>query len=187
MQPFSLSRHYCLANVLPDRCSTGPAIPRVVSHESGDYRSMTLSSERPVRSHWLLPKFRYCPNWATTDTPGVTRRLPASTGRLLPNCSLCAFTHNHVSTKSVRAFTVPLLYSSGISPYCCSTPNQTIHHQRSTWISLTIHRTGSPQHLYIDSHNTLYFLYTTSICLSQDPSNNCAPTGSSVSLHTYPD
>ena len=49
----------------------------------------------------------------------------------------------------VRAFTVPLLYhpgfhrtaviSSGLSQCCCSTSNRTIHHQGSTWTSLTIH------------------------------------------------
>ena len=104
------------------------------------------------------PGMPISPKLAPTNIPGVTRRIPASTGRILPN-TLCAFTHNHASTKYVWAFTVPLLYSSGLSPYHCSTRNRTIHHQGSTWISLTIHRTQSPQHLYIDSHNTLYFLY----------------------------
>ena len=94
------------------------------------------------------PGMPISPKLAPTDTPRVTRRLPASTGRLFLNCSLWGFTHNHASTN---------MY--GLSPYCCSTPNRTIHHQGSTWISLSIHRTQSPQHLYIDSHNTLYFYH----------------------------
>ena len=151
MQPFSLSPNYCLANVLPDRCSTGLAIPGVGNHPR--------VRELPVRSHRALPECRYRPNWlppTPPESPDDFRPPPAGYSRTALSAHSLTITRLQ---KCVRAFTVPLLYSSGLSPYRCSTPNRTINHQGSTWISLTIHRTQSPQHLYIDSHNTLYFLY----------------------------
>ena len=116
MRPFSLSPNYCLANVLPDRCSTRPAIPGVVSRVRGlpDYDS----SFRPagVLSPGA-PAMPISPKLAPTDTPGVTLRFLASTGRLLPNCSLCAFTHNHVYTKYVRVFR-----GTGVTQYWLEEP-----------------------------------------------------------------
>ena len=113
MQPFSLSRH-CLANVLPDWCSTGPVIPGVVSDE----RTTTLTPNRLVRSHRVIPECRYCPNWLPPH-PGVTRRLPAPTDRLFPNCSLCAFNHTGYA-KICPGFHLTAVMLSRLSPYCCS-------------------------------------------------------------------
>ena len=108
MQPFSLSPNYCLANVLPDRCSTGPAIPGVVSHESGDYRTMTLSPNRPVHSHRVLPECRYRPNWlppTPPESPDDFRPPPAGYSR---------------TALSAHSLTITRLQNmSGLSPYHC--------------------------------------------------------------------
>ena len=107
MQPLSLSPNYCLANVLPDRCSTRPAIPGVVSHESGDYRTTSLSSNRPVRSHRELPECRYCLDWlppTPPESPNDFRPSPAGYSELL---SLRIHSHSHIQNMS------------GLSPYCC--------------------------------------------------------------------
>ena len=100
---------YCLTNFLPGRCSTRPEIPGVVSHESGDHWTTSLPPGWPVRSHRALPECRYLPKLAPTDTPespDCSRHPPC---RLLPNRSLCTFTHNRVFTTM-----------SGLSQYCCS-------------------------------------------------------------------
>ena len=72
--------------------------------------------------------------------------------------------------KYVRAFTVPLFYASGLSPYRCSRcpgfHHTAVHMDLPNYPLNTI-----PQHLYIDSHNTLYLPYKSSMCLSQDRSN----------------
>ena len=60
----------CLTAFLPDRFSTGPAIPGAVSHQSGDYRTTNLPPRRAVDTHWALSECQYNPNRATTDTPG---------------------------------------------------------------------------------------------------------------------
>ena len=125
-QPLFLSLHYCLANVLPDRCSTGPPIPGVVSHESGDYRTTSRPPNRPLRSHRALPECRYRPNWlppTSPESPDDRRHPPTVTPELL---SLRIHSH---SQKYVLAFTVPLLYYpgfhrttvilSGLSPHRC--------------------------------------------------------------------
>ena len=142
------------------------------THESGDCRTTTLPSDRPVRSHRALPECRYRPNWlppTPPESPDYFRPPPAGYSRT----ALFLRIHSQSRVyKYVRAFTVPLFYTSGLSPYCCYIPNRTIHNQGSTWTSLTIHRTQFPQHLNIDSHNTLYLLYKSSMCLSQDRSNN---------------
>ena len=130
-QPCSLSPHYCLTNVLPDRCSTGPAIPGVVSHESGDYWTMPRSFNRPVRSHRAPPECRYRPNWlppTPPESPVDLRPSPTSYFRT----ALSAHSLTLGIRKYVRAFTVPLSYCpgfhrtavilSGLSPYRCSKP-----------------------------------------------------------------
>ena len=169
MQSVLLTPNYCLTNFLPDRCSTGPAIPGVVSHASGDYRTTTLPSDRPVTG---------CSRNADIAQTGSHRHPlshpTTSDLRRLDTPELLSVRIHSQSRvyRYVRAFTVPLFYTSGLSPYCCSTPNRTIHNQGSTWISLAIHRTQSPPHLCIDLHNTLYLLYKSSMRLSQDRSNN---------------
>ena len=110
------------------------------------------------------PGMSILPKLATTDTPGVTRRLPALTDWLFPNCSLCAFTHTWY-IKICPGFHRTAVLLSGLSPYCCSMPMT--HRQGSTWISLTIRRTQSPN-TCINSYETLYSLSKTSKCLSQD-------------------
>ena len=82
-----------------------------IIHESGDYRTMTLPSGRPVHSHRALPKCRYRPNWlppTPPESPDYFRHPPAGYSRTA--LSLCAFTHNRMSTNM-----------SGLSPYCCYT------------------------------------------------------------------
>ena len=79
------------------------------------------------------PGMPISPKLAPTDTPGVTRRPPTFTDRLLPNRSLYAFTHTWYTKTcpgfhrtavilsrlslyrcyAVRAFTVPLLCCPG--------------------------------------------------------------------------
>ena len=93
---------YCLTNFLPDRCSTGPAIPGA--------------------------ECRYCPNWATTDTPespDYLQHLPAGYSRTalsahsltIAYLQICPGFHR-TAVLCVRAFTVLLFYVSGLSPYC---------------------------------------------------------------------
>ena len=132
------------------------------------------------------PRMPISPKLAPTDTPGVTRRLPASTGRLLPNCSLCAFTHNHASAKYVRAFTVSLLYLSGLSPYRCSTPNRTIHHQVSTWISLSNYPPNTiPPNTCISIHTTRFTFYIIyHVSLSRTQQQQSSPRKLRVTSHT---
>ena len=114
--------------------------------------------------------------------PIITRLPSTSACRIIPNCSLCTFTHNRVFTNmsglspyccyicpgfhrtavlGVRAFTILLFYSYLNYTQTCipmDLPNNPLN---------TI-----PQHLYIDLNNTLYWLTKSSICLSQDRSNN---------------
>ena len=106
---------YCLTNFLPDRCSTGPAILGVVSHESGDYRTMTLPPDRPVRSHRALPECQYCPNWL----PPTPRSHPTTSDTCLPDTLEQLSLHIHSQSRVyryVQAFTVLLLHTSGLSP-----------------------------------------------------------------------
>ena len=147
---------YCHINFLLDRCSAGPAIPGVVSHESGDYRNYNS----PFRPAGVLsagaPGMLISPKLGPTDTPGVTRLLPTSAVRILPNCSPCAFTHQPHVYKYVWAFTVPLFYTSGLSPYRCS---RCPGFHRTAVLLLTEQYTTRDPLLYIASHNTLYLLY----------------------------
>ena len=113
-----------------------------------------------------------------TVIPSHTRLLSVSVCRILPKRSLCIFTHN-------RMFTT----MSVLSPYCCSKrlgvhrtavlnvwaftvllfysyPN---YAQTGIPMDLPIYPPNTiPQHLYIDSNNTIYWLNKASICLSQD-------------------
>ena len=111
MQPFSLSPNYCLANGLPDRCSTGLAIPGVVSHESGDYRTTTLPSNQLGALSPGAPGMPISPKLASGLHRPVTPEL----------LSLRIHSQSHVykicpgfhrtAVIFVRAFTVPLFYS----------------------------------------------------------------------------
>ena len=170
---------------VPDRQSPGE-----VSHQSGDYRTTNIPPCWPVCSYWALLECRYCPNWATTDTPespDYLRHLAAGYSRtaLSLSLSLCTFTHNHVFTNM-----------SGLSPYSCSTcPG--FHHVHCTavlyvraFIVLLFYsylnntQTGIPidlpnyplntitKHFYLELNNTLYLLTKTCISLSQDRRNN---------------
>ena len=128
-QPLFLSLHYCLANVLPDRCSTGPAIPGVVSQESGDYRTTSRPPNRLVRSHRALPECRYRPNWlppTPTESPDDLRPPPTGYSRT----ALSAHSLTLGIQKYVWAFTVPLLYYPGFhrtAVQCLSEPHTTRH------------------------------------------------------------
>ena len=70
MEQSFLHAHCSTVSLTSFRCSTGPAIPRVVSHESGDYRTTTLPPGRPLRAHRALPECRYRPNWLPPSPPG---------------------------------------------------------------------------------------------------------------------
>ena len=101
---------------VPDRQSPG-----AVSHQSGDYRTTNLPPCWPVCSYRALPECRYCPNWTTIDTPespDYSRHMPAGYSRTA--LSVHSFTIAY--PQGVWAFTVLLLYVSGLSPYCCSIP-----------------------------------------------------------------
>ena len=84
-----------LIDFLPDRFLTGPAIPRVVSHQNGDYGTTctNLLCHRAVHADRDLPECQYYPNWAPTDTPGLPIRphyRPAGYSR--PTLSVHEFT-----------------------------------------------------------------------------------------------
>ena len=158
----------CLTNFLPDRCSTGP----VGNHPLGLLvRTTNLPPCWPVRSYRALPECRYCPNWATTDTPrtpNYLRHLPARYSRTalsahsltIAYLQRCSGFHRIVVI-GVRAFTVLLFYSylnytqTGITMDITNYPPNTI-----------------TRHLYLELNNTLYSLTKTCIRLSQDRSNN---------------
>ena len=177
MEQTFLHTHYYPVS-LPDRCSTGPAIPGAVSHQSGDYRTTNLLPCWPVRSYREPPECRYCPNYATTDIPGITRLSPPSACRVFPNRSLFTFTHNRVFTKM-----------SGLSAYCCSTC-QGFHRTAVICVRAAVlllselytnrfpmDLTNYPpntiiRHFYLELNNTFYLLTKTCIRLSQDRSNN---------------
>ena len=114
--------------------------------------------------------------------PRDTRLLPTSACRILPNRSLSLSLHIHSQSNmcglspdccykrpgfhrtavlGVRAFTVLLFYS--YSNYTQTGVPMDLPNYPSNKI---------PQHLYIDSNNTLYSLNKSSICLSQDRSSN---------------
>ena len=82
----------------------------MVSHESGYYRTTILRSRPAGALSPAAPGVPISPKLAPTDTPEVTQLRLASAGRILPNRSLCTFTHNHVFTNM-----------SGLSLYCCYT------------------------------------------------------------------
>ena len=133
----------------------------------------------------LSPGAPEVPIFAQTGShrhPGVTRPPSTSVCRIFPNRPLCAFTHNRVFTNM-----------SGLSPYCCSTCpgfhrtavldvraftlllfySYLNHTQAGIPMDLPHYPLNTiPQHLYIDSNNTLYWLAKSSMCLSQDRSNN---------------
>ena len=147
-QSFPHTLLYCLTNFLPDRCSTGPAIPRggfppvrgIPDYESSALLAGALPDipEPLFRSLHIHSQSRiYKDVWAFTV-------LLFYVSGLSPYCcSTCPGFH-HTAVLRVRAFTVLLFYVSGLSPYCCSTPIWTIHKQVSPWILSTIHRTQSP-------------------------------------------
>ena len=100
--------------LLPSKRSSGPVQYRTGNPRGGFPRVWGLpdydSFFQPVG---VLspgaPGMPISPKLAPTDSPGVTRRLPAFTDRLYPNCSLCAHSLTLAYTISVRAFTVLLL------------------------------------------------------------------------------
>ena len=79
---------------------------------------------------------------------------------------------------SAHSLTITCLQNlSGLSPYCCyihpgfhhtAVLLRTIHHQGSTWISLNIHRTGSPPpaNTCISIHTTRFTFYIQHVSLS---------------------
>ena len=148
---------YCLTNFLPGRCSTGPEIPGVVSHESRYHWTTSLPPGWPVRSHRALPECRYLPKLAPTDTPeshDYSRHPPAgysqtalSAHSLTIAClQLCPGFHS-TAVLNVWAFTVLLFYSS---------PN---YAQTGIPMDLPIYPPNTiPQHLYTYSNNTFYWV-----------------------------
>ena len=129
MQPFSVSRHHCLANV-PDRCSTGPAIPGVVSHESGEYWTYNSSSQPGGALSMGAPGM---PIIAYTGSHRHPRSHPTTSGLHRPVIpELLSLSNEHSLTlgiqKYIRAFTVPLLYYPGFyrtAVLCLSEPHTT--------------------------------------------------------------
>ena len=174
----------------------------MASHESRDYRTVSLTSLQtgavldrqspgwfptspgitglrlsvpgwPVHSHQALPECRYHPHWlppTPPESPDYVPHPPAGYSQSV----LSAHSLTIACSQYVRAFTVLLLYTSELSPYYFSRyPG--VH--RTAVLLLTrlctnMHPHGSSQHLYIDSHNTLYLLTKSPMCLSQDRSNN---------------
>ena len=93
----------------------------------------------PMRCFRALPECRYHPNWlppTPPESPDYVRHLPAEYSRkgisahsLTIAClQICPGFHR-TAVIHIRAFTVLLFYMSGLSQYCCSTPNRTIHKQ----------------------------------------------------------
>ena len=194
---------YCLTNFLPDWCNPGPAIPVVASHESGDYRTVSPTSfwtgAIPDRQspRWfptssgingrrisLFPAGR-CALTGHSRNADIahtgSHRHPPESPDYVPHppagysqSALSAHSLTITCSQYVRAFTVLLLYTSGLSPYCCS--RCTGFHRTAVQLlaELCTHRYPhrSSQHLYIDSHNTLYLLTKSPMCLSQNRSNN---------------
>ena len=117
---------------VPDRESPGwfPTSPGItglrLSHPAGRCALTGHSRGADMAQNWLPP-----------TTPAI--RLPDTPEPL----SLHAHSQSRVH-KYVRVFTILMLCTSGLSPYCCSTPNRTIHKQVSTWTSLSSHRTQYP-------------------------------------------
>ena len=159
--------NYCLTNFLPDRCSTGSAIPggglpRV--RGLPDYDSTTPPAGARLSGTPEMPIL------TQLSYHGRTRILLPQAGRIFPNSSICTFTHNHVFTKV-----------SGLSPYCCSTcpgfRRTAVLRVRTLTVLLFypfLNNTCLPmeladyppnaitKHLYIGLNNTLYQL---NICI----------------------
>ena len=137
---------------IPDQQS-----PEAVSHQSGDYRTTDLPPCWPVRSYRALPECRYCPNWATTDTPespDYLRHLPAGYSRTVLSAHSLTIAYlqrcpgfHLTAVLRVRAFTVLLFYSylnytqTGIPIDLPDYPLNTI-----------------TKHLYLELNNTIILL-----------------------------
>ena len=117
MEQPSLHTH-CLTNFLLDRCSTGPAIPGAVSHQSGNYRTTNRPPGWPVCSHRALPKCRYSPKLAPIDTPespdhprpppaGYSRTILSANSLIITCLQICPGFHR-TTVLHVQAFTVLL-------------------------------------------------------------------------------
>ena len=107
-----------LTNFLLDRCSTGPAIPGAVSHQSGNYRTTNL----PPAGRCALIGHPWNADIALTGLPPTPRDHPTTSAICLPDIpellSLHIYSQSRIY-KDVRAFTVLLFYVSGLSPYRC--------------------------------------------------------------------
>ena len=99
-----------LTNFLPDRCNTGLAIPGVVSHKSGDYRTMTLCSRLAGALSPGAPGMPISPTLAPTDTP---QSHPNTSHIRLPDTPEPLSLHIHSQSRVHNM--------SGLSPYCCYT------------------------------------------------------------------
>ena len=113
---------HCLTNFLPDRCSTGPAIPGggfPPVRGLPDYESPVPAGRCPLTGRSQSADI------ALTGLPPTPRNHPATLDIHLPDIPEPLSLHIHSQSrvdKYVRAFTVLLFYVSGLSPYCCSIP-----------------------------------------------------------------